>query len=64
MEDPDYITVDDGCAIIGGTKPISMPTFYRNPEFKALIEHPSPGVSRLRRPKLIALLNGKAGGRP
>lgn len=42
-------TVDDACEIIGGTKPISKPTFYRGvkagrfpPPF-----HPSPGISRV-----------------
>ena len=42
--DPDYITtIEAACAVIGGTKPISLPTLYRDPELKALIEHPSSG---------------------
>ena len=47
--DPDFITIKTACAIIGGDKPISTPTFYRDPQFKDLIEHPSPGISRVRR---------------
>ena len=62
--DPDFITIKTACAIIGGDKPISTPTFYRDPRFKDLIEHPSPGISRVRRGKLIETLNGdrKNGG--
>ena len=37
--DPDFITLKTACAIIGGDKPISLPTFYRDPLFKGLIEH-------------------------
>ena len=58
MEDPDYIHPKECCEIVGGErKPISLPTFYRN--FGDLIEHPTPGVARVRRGKLIARLNGK-----
>jgi hypothetical protein len=60
MTDPDFITVKEACAIVGGTKPISEPSFYRNPKFRALIEHPSPGISRVRRPRLIEALAPKA----
>jgi hypothetical protein len=56
--EPDFITVQTACAIIGGDKPISEPTFYRR--FRHLIEHPSPGITRVRRGKLIAALNGGA----
>ena len=45
MQDPDYITPKEACAVIGGTKAISLPTFYRDPELRALIEHPSRGIS-------------------
>jgi hypothetical protein len=58
-EFPDYITVQEACAIVGGvTKPINKGTFYRNPELRALIEHPTPNTSRVRRGKLIEALNG------
>jgi hypothetical protein len=58
-QDPQFITVKESCRVIGGSKPISTPTFYRDPELRALIEHPSPGISRIRRPKLLALLNAR-----
>ena len=60
MEDPDYITPKEACAVVGGTKPISLPTWYRDPELKALIEHPSKGISRISRHRLIALLKARA----
>ena len=37
--EPDFITIQTACAIIGGDKPISEPTFYRR--FRDLIEHPT-----------------------
>jgi predicted DNA-binding transcriptional regulator AlpA len=58
-ENPDYITVKEACAIVGGTKPISEPTYYRGVRegrFPAP-ERPSPNVSRVRRPKLLEVLN-------
>ena len=58
--DPDYITTLEACAVIGGTKPISLPTLYRDPELRGLIEHPSRGVSRIRRPKLLKLLAARS----
>jgi hypothetical protein len=60
MEDPDYITPKEACAIVGGSKPISLPTFYRDQELKALIEHPSKGISRISRPRLIGTLKARA----
>jgi hypothetical protein len=60
MTDPDYITVKEGCAIVGGSKPISEPTFYRDPQLKALIEHPSRGISRISKPRLIETLRQRA----
>jgi hypothetical protein len=59
-QDPDYITVPEACAVIGGSKPISPPSVYRDPELKALIEHPTPRTSRIRRHRLLALLNARA----
>ena len=32
MTDPDYITPKEACAVIGGTKPISLPTLYCDPD--------------------------------
>jgi hypothetical protein len=60
LENPDYITVKEGCAIVGGTKPISLPTWYRDPQLKALIEHPSRGISRISRPKLLKLMASRS----
>ena len=59
LSDPDFITIKEACAVVGGSKPISEPTFYRNPKFKSLIEHPTPGTSRVRRGKLIEAMNGE-----
>jgi hypothetical protein len=64
VQDPDYITVADACAIVGGTKPISYATYYRGVKAG---RYPAPErVSaqsvRIRRAKLIeALENGAAG---
>jgi predicted DNA-binding transcriptional regulator AlpA len=62
--DPDYITVEAACAIIGGNKPISYATFYRG--VKAGL-HPKPErvsaqAVRIRRAKLIEALNQRNGG--
>ena len=60
-QDPEFITLKETCEVVGGTtKPISLPTLYRDPELRALIEHPSPGISRIRRPRLLGLLNARA----
>jgi predicted DNA-binding transcriptional regulator AlpA len=61
-DDPDFITVKEACAIVGGSKPISEPTYYRGVKAGRLPapEHPTPGLSRVRRGKLIAALNGGA----
>jgi hypothetical protein len=58
---PDYITVNHACRIVGGDeKPISAATYYRGVKAGRLPapEHPTPGVSRIRRGELIARLNG------
>jgi len=61
---PDVITVDEACAIVGGVaKPINPATFYRNPKPRALIEHPTPNTSRVRRGKLIETLNSNGEGK-
>jgi hypothetical protein len=59
VETPDYITIKTACAIIGGDKPISVATFYRGVKAGRLPapEHPTPGVSRIRRSKLLDALN-------
>jgi predicted DNA-binding transcriptional regulator AlpA len=60
---PDYITVADACALIGGTKPISYATFYRG--VKAGLypkpERVSAQAVRIRRAKLIEALNQRNG---
>jgi len=57
--DPDYITIKDGCRIIGGSKPASVATYHRGVKAARYPapEHPSPGVSRIRKQKLIEALN-------
>ena len=59
-DDPDFIPIyPDACAIVGGSKPISAATYYRGVKAGRLPapEHPTPGISRVRRAKLIAMLN-------
>lgn len=55
----DLITVEAACAVIGGTeKPVSRPTYYRGVKaglYPAPV-HPSPGIARVRKAKLIAML--------
>jgi hypothetical protein len=59
MSDPDYITIKTACAIVGGDKPISQPTYYRGVKAGRLPapEHPTPGVSRVRKQDLLRVLN-------
>lgn len=60
MSDDDvYLSPKESCALIGGPgKPISIATLYRGikagryPPF----DHPSPGISRHRKSKLVAAL--------
>jgi hypothetical protein len=64
-DDPDYITVNHACRIVGGNeKPISAATYYRGVKAGRLPaqEHPTPGVSRIRRGELIAKLNASDQG--
>lgn len=63
-DNPDFITVKSACRIVGGDKPISEATFYRGVKAGRLPapEHPSPGISRIRRSKLIAMLNALDNG--
>ena len=62
MPEPDFITIKTACAIIGGDKPISNATYYRGVKAGRLPapEHPTPGVSRIRRAKLLDAVNGEA----
>ena len=64
-DDPDFIPIHpDACAIVGGSKPISSATYYRGVKAGRLPapEHPTPGISRVRRAKLIAMLNASEDG--
>jgi hypothetical protein len=61
VQEPDFITIEEACAIVGGSaKPISYATFYRGVKAGRLPapEHPTPGTARVRRSKLIEALNG------
>ena len=47
--DDEIGTIKDACRVIGGTKPVSLPTYYRGVKagiFPAPF-HPSPGISRV-----------------
>jgi hypothetical protein len=64
-DEPDYITINNACRIVGGDeKPISQATYYRGVKAGRLPapEHPTPGVARIRRSKLIAKLNASSNG--
>jgi hypothetical protein len=58
-EDDPYLSIDGCCAVIGGDRPISRATFYRGLKrgLYPPVEHPSPGISRVRRSKLLAALD-------
>jgi predicted DNA-binding transcriptional regulator AlpA len=59
MDNPDYITVREARAVIGGNKPINPATFYRGVKAGRYPkpERISPGLVRIRRQKLIEMLN-------
>ena len=60
-DDPIYLTVERSCAIVGGEEsPINKATFYRN--FRDLIEHPSPGISRVEKGRLLGRLAARRNG--
>jgi predicted DNA-binding transcriptional regulator AlpA len=61
MSDPEFITVKEACRIIGGDKPISPATFYRavNAGHLPAPERVTPGISRVRRQRLIEALSAK-----
>jgi hypothetical protein len=60
----DFIDIGETCRTIGGVeKPVHPSTYYRG--VKAGIypppDHPSPGISRVNRPKLVAALRKRIG---
>jgi hypothetical protein len=67
MSDPndiDFIDIEETCRIIGGNnKPVHPATYYRG--VKAGIypppDHPSPRISRVNRPRLVAALRKQIG---
>jgi hypothetical protein len=64
-DDPDFIPIyPDACAIVGGSKPISAATYYRGVKAGRYPapEHPSPGISRVRRRKLLEMVNASDTG--
>ena len=62
----DWITIREACRMIGGDeKPVHPSTYYRGVDAGRYPppEHPSPGISRVRRSKLQAALEGGADAR-
>jgi hypothetical protein len=59
---PNYGTIRDACADIGGKKPISPSTYYRGVKAGRYPppEHPSPNVSRVDLDKLAIALRAGA----
>lgn len=57
--EPDFLTVEAACALIGGDQPISRSTYYRGVKAGRYPkpQRVSPGCSRVRRAELIAALN-------
>jgi hypothetical protein len=55
---PTFLTLDEACKIIGGTRPISKATYYRNVRRGLLPapHHPTPHTSRVRLDELVAAL--------
>jgi hypothetical protein len=62
MQEPDFLTIKAACHTVGGDRPISEATYYRGVKAGRLPapEHPTPGISRIRRATLIKMLNGEA----
>ena len=59
-KNPAFITLKQAGAVIGGeAKPVSVATVRRR--FGHLIEHPTPGTSRIRPDRLINELSPKGG---
>jgi hypothetical protein len=61
-DDPEFLTITAACRLVGGTKPISAATYYRGVRAGRLPapEHPTPGIARVRRSKLLEKLNESA----
>jgi predicted DNA-binding transcriptional regulator AlpA len=57
----DFITIDQACQIIGGTRPVSRPTLYRGIKSGLYppVIHPSPGISRIRKSALVAAIESR-----
>jgi len=55
----ELLTIDQCCAIVGGGKKISRPTYYRHVKEGRLPKpiHPTRGTSRVRKSELLAALN-------
>ena len=60
----DFIDLDETCRTIGGNKkPVHPSTYYRGVK-KGIYpppDHPSPGISRVNRPALVAALRKRIG---
>lgn len=57
-DDPELVSIEEACRMIGGDKPVHPSTYYRgvrNKIYPAPV-HPSPNVSRVVRPKLTAAI--------
>jgi len=60
FDNPDYITIKDACAIIGGSKPINPCTYYRGVKAG---RYPAPervSAQSVRAKLIEALENGTA----
>lgn len=61
-DDDEAFTIEEACLQVGGkNNPISKPTYYRGVK-KGIFPapyHPSPGISRVSRNKLIAALRAR-----
>lgn len=57
-DDPELVSIEEACRMIGGDKPVHPSTYYRgvrNKIYPAPV-HPSPNVSRVVRPELTAAI--------
>ena len=63
MQDPDFITIKTACAIVGGDKPISEPTYYRGVKAGRLPAPEHPNSRRVAHPSRKAHCDAEQGGR-
>jgi hypothetical protein len=51
FDNPEFLTINAACRLVGGTKPISAATYYRGVKAGRLPapERVTPGISRVRR---------------